>query len=171
MPDLKVDGQKEALAAVQAHFNQVLADQATLRDRQQAGAFESVQGLRELQTVLDNWIDLQGRVSSWRIATMSALVAARARYHHNRSKTIASANPSSMEFTSGFSASYEERAAKYDMRVIDEKLTLEAAETLHKAVTELLFLIKDVHSHWDSRRLDTRWVADRIDGPSAPRRD
>lgn len=177
-PRLDIAGFREQMARIKQAYADLDADEVYLKGLQTTGyslmgtEYEGgTHGVPYLWPVLDKWTQLSSSMRQGLADARQEYIAFRRQHAQKRNETIKErtthSRPGQYEMQG---AAYAERAAIYDISVAGEQLMMDSAEHLVQCLEDLLRHIDKVYDHWKFRGVDSRWLLDRISGPSAPRR-
>lgn len=117
---------------------------------------------RVLRPYLDSWMDWHLWASYWLVQAKQVRVLAKQDFDKAWQKVLSATRSINLATELEFHSSFEERKVYYDKRTYSQRMLLEQLESTVSTVYDFISILKTVISHWDKRRVDTKWEIDRM---------
>lgn len=118
--------------------------------------------IRKIRPFLDTWMDWHLWASYWLVQARQVRVLAKQDFDAAWQKVLIGTRSINLASELEFHSSFEERKVYYDKRTHSQRYLLEALDSAVSTVFEFISTLKVLSSHWDKRRVDTKWEIDRI---------
>lgn len=115
-----------------------------------------------LRPYLDMWMDWHMWAAYWLVEAKRQRASARAAYNEAWQKVVHNTRDVDVARVLTFYQAYEERKVYYERKIEHRRRAVDVLDSLVDTVYEFLRSLKDMSTHWDKRRVDTKWELDRM---------
>lgn len=156
MDDPRVD----ALVQIESQVSSKLATMHAQHSEMQDLDYEN--DPRVLRPYLDTWMDWHLWAAYWLVQAKQVRMLAKQDFDGAWQKVLSSTRSINLATELEFHSSFEERKVYYDKRTYKQRVLLEQLESTVNTVYDFILALKTATSHWDKRRVDTKWEIDRM---------
>lgn len=152
----EIESLREIEKGITARFAEIRSDHEALRE------MDTDSDPTLLRPYLDKWMGYHLWAAEWLVLAKQVRRSAETKRRDSWQRVHVNTRSVDLASQMEFYGAYEERKAYYDMKIAPRTRAVEALDSVIDTVYDFITTLKAAATHWDKRRVDTKWELDRM---------